>query len=83
MRKIMLTPEVLSYLKLPPEKMLLEKGATLIAQWCQPELIIEWEVDVAPQLDNIAERVCRIFVNTNLCNLVLMSILLWILIVLY
>lgn len=51
-----LKTEWLELMALPEEKQILEKGAVILAQWCQPMLNIEW-CDIASQLDEIAEEV--------------------------
>ena len=45
------------YLKLPPERQLLEMGAVIIAQWCQPKLELFLE-EISNHLDKLAEMVC-------------------------
>lgn len=46
------------FLALGLEDQLLEKGAVLVAQWCQPMIEVTYG-DVAAQLDNIAVEVKR------------------------
>lgn len=43
-------------MKLPPKQQILEKGAVFVAQWCQPNIEVNYK-DVASQLDAIAYRV--------------------------
>lgn len=44
---------------MPEDEQILERGAVLIAQWCQPTLNVTLR-DTAKQLDNIAELVRNI-----------------------
>jgi len=46
------------FLALDPEDQLLERGAVLVAQWCQPMVKVTYS-DVAAQLDDIAVEVKR------------------------
>ncbi|KAF5272115.1 hypothetical protein FQA39_LY01198 [Lamprigera yunnana] len=57
---------LLDYLNLPAEDQILEKGATFVAQWCQPTLNINW-ILIASQLDHIANQV-RYSVRTRYPN---------------
>lgn len=47
------------FLALDPEDQLLEKGAVLVAQWCQPMVKVTYK-DIAARLDNIAMEVKRV-----------------------
>lgn len=49
-------------MSLPPEKQILERGAVLIAQWCQPTINVTLR-DIASQLDDIADN-CRSILYT-------------------
>lgn len=44
------------YMGLPPERQVLEIGAVLVAQWCQPNIEITLD-DISTKLDLIAEDV--------------------------
>lgn len=44
------------YMALPPERQVLEIGAVLVAQWCQPNIEITLD-NVSTKLDHIAEEV--------------------------
>lgn len=44
------------YMALPSERQVLEIGAVLVAQWCQPNIEVTLD-DISAKLDNIAEEV--------------------------
>lgn len=44
------------YMALPPKRQVLEIGAVLVAQWCQPNIEITLD-DISAKLDQIAEEV--------------------------
>lgn len=50
-----LTDEWHKFISLPPEKQLLELGATLVAQWSQPEKHVRYS-SVRSMLDDIVEQ---------------------------
>lgn len=53
------------FLALDPKDQLLEKGAVLVAQWCQPMVEVTYR-DIGAQLDNIAVEVKRkLFMEHN------------------
>lgn len=56
LRKWKLRTEWEFYTQLPAKNRLMEKGAVIINQWCQPEKYIEYE-DVARELDAIADAI--------------------------
>lgn len=56
LRQVKLSEEWEHFMELSEEQQILEKGATLVAQWCQPTLDIKWE-DIALQLDNLTAEV--------------------------
>lgn len=44
------------YISLSPERQVLEIGATIVAQWCQPNIEVDID-DISTRLDQIAEEV--------------------------
>lgn len=44
------------YMALPPERQVLEIGAVLVAQWCQPNIEVTLD-DISAKLDHIAVEV--------------------------
>ncbi|KAL4223748.1 F-box protein 21 [Mactra antiquata] len=52
-QEIILTEQVKLYTRLPLQKQLLEKGATLLAQWCQPTKIYMMN-EITNQIDRLA-----------------------------
>lgn len=55
MRQNYLADEWHRFVELPPEKQLLEKGATLVAQWSQPDRQVTYSY-VCGMLDKIVEQ---------------------------
>lgn len=55
-RRISLSRMWHKFTSLPPERKLLEIGAIIVAQWCQPQLNIDSE-DIPRNLDDIADMV--------------------------
>ncbi|KAJ9575100.1 hypothetical protein L9F63_007761, partial [Diploptera punctata] len=55
-RQLHLKQEWRDFLALDLEDQLLEKGAVLVAQWCQPMVDVNYK-DIAAQLDEIAHKV--------------------------
>lgn len=44
------------YMALPPQRQVLEIGAVLVAQWCQPNVEVTLD-DISAKLDSIADEV--------------------------
>jgi F-box protein 21 len=55
MKQDYLTKEWQKFIKLPAQKQLLEQGATLVAQWSQPEKHVSYSY-ISGMLDNIVEH---------------------------
>ncbi|XP_049786940.1 F-box only protein 21-like isoform X1 [Schistocerca cancellata] len=54
-RQAHLTKKWKNFIALPPERQILERGATMVAQWCQPLIEVPYQ-SIATQLDSIAAR---------------------------
>lgn len=61
-----LSEEWHSFMEKPERERTLEKGATIVAQWFQPEHNIKWE-DIAKILDDIALMVTNMSINCRYC----------------
>ncbi|KAK4876142.1 hypothetical protein RN001_012564 [Aquatica leii] len=63
-RQLHLSTEWEEFVLLPGQYQILEKGATLIAQWCQPTLDIKWS-NISSQLDELATQVRLTLLSKN------------------
>ncbi|KAF5299790.1 hypothetical protein FQR65_LT19456 [Abscondita terminalis] len=64
-RQLHISMEWEKFIQLPSQQQILEKGATLVAQWCQPTADVKWE-NVALQMDELAEQVRLALIVKNI-----------------